>query len=71
MIIIKITIIYFIQITHPDDFPSTDTRLVQINSRVCDAVFVIVLVFIAYKKLLCRTEMRTIARICFQSIRTV
>ena len=28
MIIIKIIILYFIQIRHPDDFPSTGTRLV-------------------------------------------
>ena len=30
MIIIKIIIIYFIQIRHTDDFPSTGTRLVLI-----------------------------------------
>ena len=30
MIIIKIIILYFIQIRHPDDFPSTGTRLVLI-----------------------------------------
>ena len=30
MIIIKIIILYFIQIRHTDDFPSTDTRLVMI-----------------------------------------
>ena len=30
MIIIKIMILYFIQITHTDDFPSTGTRLVII-----------------------------------------
>ena len=29
MIIIKIIILYFIQITHTDDFPSTGTRLVH------------------------------------------
>ena len=28
MIIIKISILYFIQIRHADDFPSTGTRLV-------------------------------------------
>ena len=28
MIIVKIIILYFIQITHTDDFPSTGTRLV-------------------------------------------
>ena len=43
MIIIKIIILYFIQIRHTDDFPSTGTRLVQINSSVCDAVFAIFL----------------------------
>ena len=31
MIIIKIIILYFIQIRHTDDFPSTDTRLVALN----------------------------------------
>ena len=30
MIIIKIIILYFIQIRHTDDFPSTGTRLVFI-----------------------------------------
>ena len=30
MIIIKIIILYFIQIRHTDDFPSTGTRLVSI-----------------------------------------
>ena len=30
MIIIKISIIYFIQIRHTDDFPSTGARLVQL-----------------------------------------
>ena len=29
MIIIKIAILYVIQITHTDDFPSTGTRLVR------------------------------------------
>ena len=29
MIIIKIIILYFIQITHTDDFPSTGTGLVR------------------------------------------
>ena len=33
MIIIKIIIVYFIQIRHTDDFPSTGTRLVYINSQ--------------------------------------
>ena len=31
MIIIKIIILYFIQIRHTDDFPSTGTHLVLIN----------------------------------------
>ena len=31
MIIIKIIILYFIQIRHTDDFPSTGTRLVRYN----------------------------------------
>ena len=31
MIIIKIIILYFIQITHTDDFPSTGSRLVYCN----------------------------------------
>ena len=31
MIIIKTIILYFIQITHTDDFPSTGTRLVNNN----------------------------------------
>ena len=30
MIIIKISILYFIQIRHTDDFPSMDTRLVSL-----------------------------------------
>ena len=33
MIIIKIIILYFIQITHTDDFPSTGTRLVNNNNN--------------------------------------
>ena len=33
IIIIKIIILYFIQIRHTDDFPSTGTRLVQDNAR--------------------------------------
>ena len=32
MIIITIIILYFIQITHTDDFPSTGTRLVKYNA---------------------------------------
>ena len=31
MIIIKIIILYFIQIRHTDDFPSTGTRLVKLS----------------------------------------
>ena len=31
MIIIKIMILYFIQIRHTDDFPSTGTRLVHLT----------------------------------------
>ena len=42
MIIVKTIILYFIQITHSGDFPSTGTRLVQINIRVGDSVFAIV-----------------------------
>ena len=34
MIIIKIIILYFIQITHTDDFSSKGTRLV--NNNVCN-----------------------------------
>ena len=34
MIIIKIIILYFIQIRHTDDFPSTGTRLVPVTGRV-------------------------------------
>ena len=33
MIIIKIIILYFIQIRHTDDFPSTGTRLVNVNHK--------------------------------------
>ena len=36
MIIIKTIILYFIQITHTDDFPSTDTRLVVIKCPFYD-----------------------------------
>ena len=35
MIIINIFVLYFIQIRHTDDFPSTDTRLVLQNKFVC------------------------------------
>ena len=35
IIIIKIVILYFIQIRHTDDFPSTGTRLVVITSQEC------------------------------------
>ena len=34
MIIIKIIILYFIQIRHTDDFPSTGTRLVIIMAEL-------------------------------------
>ena len=34
MIIIKISILYFIQIRHTDDFPSTGTRLVNVIREV-------------------------------------
>ena len=33
MIIIKIIILYFIQIRHTDDFPSTGSRLVYLNLK--------------------------------------
>ena len=36
MIIIKNIIIYFIQIRHTDDFPSTGSRLVWINKYITD-----------------------------------
>ena len=35
MVIIKIVILYFIQIRHTDDFPSTGTRLVSIIVCTC------------------------------------
>ena len=39
MIIIKIIIIlYFIQIRHTDDFPSTGTRLVSIMATIYDVI---------------------------------
>ena len=40
MIIITIIILYFIQIRHTDDFPSTGTRLVRVITRVddCDII---------------------------------
>ena len=34
MIIIKIIILYFIQIRHTDDFPSTGTRLVYLINDI-------------------------------------
>ena len=45
MIIIKIIILYFIQIRHTDDFPSAGTRLVQLMydmhvNRLCSPVVV-------------------------------
>ena len=48
MIIIKIISLNFIEIARTGDFPSTGTRLVEINSSVCEAVFTIVLCFFAY-----------------------
>ena len=39
MIIIKIIIVYFIQIRHTDDFPSTGIRLVSINFTAQNAHF--------------------------------
>ena len=38
MIIIKIIILYFIQIRHTDDFPSTGTRLVYIICLSIDSL---------------------------------
>ena len=38
-IIIKIIILYFIQIRHTDDFPSTGTRLVNYNSSSIVHIF--------------------------------
>ena len=42
MIIIKIVILYFIQITHTDDFPSTGTRLVRplMRARLAAGIFI-------------------------------
>ena len=42
MIIIKSIILYCIHITYSDDFPSTGTRLVQVNNRAGDSEFAIV-----------------------------
>ena len=39
MIIIKKMILYFIQIRHTDDFPSTGTRLVILTSQNTDALY--------------------------------
>ena len=39
MIIIKIIILYFIQISHTDDFPSTGTRLVYITMCVTNNTY--------------------------------
>ena len=39
MIIIKNIILYFIQIRHTDDFPSTGTRLVDIIMTMHEIVF--------------------------------
>ena len=44
---------------------------IQINCRICDAVFAIVLGVFAYKQILGRTETQTCDRMCSQSIRTV
>ena len=38
MIIIQLIILYFIQIRHTDDLPSTGTRLVCITSKLCSNV---------------------------------
>ena len=39
MIIIKISILYFIQIRHTDDFPSTGTRVVVLNTTVYTCMY--------------------------------
>ena len=38
MIVIKIIILYFIQIRHTDDFPSTGTRLYSVSSDYNDVI---------------------------------
>ena len=47
------------------------TGSIQLTTRVGDALFTIVLVVFAYKKMLCRIETRTRDRIYCQTIRTV
>ena len=49
MIIIKIIILYFIQILHTDDFPSTGTRLVVLGNndhfpKYLNAIFIIIVI---------------------------
>ena len=39
MILINIILLYFIEITHTDDFPSTGTRLVGITNAVLYKIF--------------------------------
>ena len=48
-----------------------NSPFIQINSRLSDVVFAIVLVFFAFKQIIGRPETRTRDRMCFQSIRTV
>ena len=71
MIILKIIILYVIQIRHTDEFPSTGTWLVQINTRAGDPIAPRFWIFFADTKLLGRTETRTRDRMYCQSIRTV
>ena len=40
MIIIKIIFLYFIQIRHADDFPSTGTRLVLLTAQTHPLIFI-------------------------------
>ena len=51
MIIIKIIFLYFIEIARTDDFPSTSTRLVQINTRTGDPISPRFWMFSAYKQI--------------------
>ena len=64
MIIIKIAILYFIQITHTDYFPSTGTRLVPIvvcRPTVCESISAeLKLTFLL---LLCKVLLRYIEQI--------
>ena len=46
MIIIKIIILYFIQIRHTDDFPSTGTRLVIIILAIIIIRIIIIIIII-------------------------